>query len=384
MDINLIIRRSALYTIVLAIVILSYVGISSLITFFVSDTNPAIPSIITAVAVVFLLQPLKTRIQKFIDKKFFRMEYDYRAEQNKFLDDIKIIYDVKSLADLIVVRVNKLIPVEKLGFFELNNTTGRVSIVSSKGWEILRGRSIRFEFENLKSDLSLPIAVDNKVEPGVKVEAANIKVFKRWGMVLVIPVKSPSGLIHGFLVMGEKKSGVRFLNDDIDLLNSVVFAVALAIDRIKLQADLIREQLEAERQKELNQMKSFFMQTITHELKTPLTSIKMFTQKLQNKKDIPVEKTDFFLSVIDGESDKLRRLVDNILDYARIEKGLKTYHMECVDLGVISQKAVDSMNYLFNMHNQSVEVSILEKEIIVNADTEAVERAITNLMTNAV
>jgi signal transduction histidine kinase len=384
MNINLIIRRSVLYTIVLALIILIYVGVSSFITLFVRDTNPAIPSVITAVAVLFLLQPLKNSVQKFIDKKFFRMEYDYRKEQNKFLEEIKNIYDDHSLAELIVKRVDKLIPVEKLGYFELNNQTGRIGIISSKGWDVLKGRSIRFEFENLKSDLSLPIAVDNKVEYGIKVEAANIKVFKRWGMVLVIPVKSPSGLIHGFLVMGEKKSGIRFLKDDVDLLNSIVFAIALAIDRIKLQKDLILEQLETEKQKELNQMKSFFMQTITHELKTPLTSIKMFTQKLQDKKDIPPDKAEFFLNVIDGESDKLRRLVDNILDYARIEKGLKTYHLECADLVTISRKAVDSMKYLFTMYNQSLEVSFPEDEIIIYADTEAVERAITNLLTNAV
>ena len=384
MNINLIIRRSFLYTIVLALIILTYVGVSSLITLFVRDTNPAIPTVITALAVVFLLQPLKSRIQKFIDKKFFRMEYDFRKEQNKFLDEIKNIYDVHSLAELIVVRVDKLIPVEKLGYFELNNKTGRISIVSSKGWDLLKGRSIRFEFENLKSDLSIPVADSNKVEPGIKVEEANIKVFKRWGMVLVFPVKAPSGLIHGFLVMGEKKSGIRFLKDDVDLLNSIVFAVALAIDRIKLQEDLILEQLEAERQKELNQMKSFFMQAITHELKTPLTSIKMFAQKLQAKKDIPSEKTDFYLNVIDGESDKLRRLIDNILDYARIEKGLKTYHRECADLVKISRKVIDSMNYFFRMHDQSVEITIPEEEIIISADIEAVERAISNLLTNAI
>ena len=105
-------------------------------------------------------------------------------------------------------------------------------------------------------------------------------------MVLVFPVKCPTRIIHGFLVLGAKKSGMRFLKDDVDLLYAVTNTAALSIDRIKLQEDLIREHLEAERLEELNELKSFFLHTITHELKTPLTSIKLFTEKLQDKKDI--------------------------------------------------------------------------------------------------
>jgi len=50
----------------------------------------------------------------------------------------------QTLAELIVSRTDKLIPVEKIGFFELSNQTGRVRIIASKGWELLKGRSIRF------------------------------------------------------------------------------------------------------------------------------------------------------------------------------------------------------------------------------------------------
>jgi len=179
MNINLIVRRSVVYTIILAAIIITYVVISSFITLFVSDINPAFPSVLTALAVVALLQPVKSGVQKFVDKKFFRIEYDYREEQKRFLDDIKNIFDIQTLAELIVKRVDNLIPVEKIGFFELNNQNGRVRIIANKGWDLLQGRSIRFESENLKTDMSLPVAVDNKVEPGLKIESADIKVFKR-------------------------------------------------------------------------------------------------------------------------------------------------------------------------------------------------------------
>jgi signal transduction histidine kinase len=384
MDIHLFVRRSLVYSIILALIIITYIGLSSLITLFVQNVNPAFPSVLTAIVVVALLQPVKNVVQKFVDKKFFRVEYDFREEQRRFLEDIKNIYDIQTLAELIVKRMDTLIPVEKIGFFNLNKESGRVSIIANKGWEILKGRSIRFEAENLKTDMSLPVVVDDKVEPGLNVESADVKVFRRWGMVLVFPIKSPTGIIHAFLVIGEKKAGTKYFKDDIDLLNTVAAAAALAIDRILLQEELILEKFEAERLEELNQLKSFFMQTITHELKTPLTSIKMFTEKLQDKKDIGNEKSGFYLEVIEGESNKLRRLIDDILDYARIEKGMKTYHQTHINLFQVVKNATESMKYQFMINKQTFKLESDSEEIIINADEEAVERAITNLLSNAI
>lgn len=383
MDINLIIRRSVVYTIILAAILILYIIISSLITFFVNDINPAFPSVVTALIVVVMLQPAKNAVQKFVDKKFFRVEYDYREEQKKFLENIKNIYDVHSLAELIVKRTDNLIPVEKIGFFRLIEPGERIKLIADKGWEILRGRSIRFESENLKTDLSLPVVVDDKVEPGLKVESADIKVFKRWGMVLVFPVKSPTGLIHGFLVLGAKKSGLRFLKDDVDLLNSVVLAAALAIDRIKLQEELIRKQMETKQLEELNELKSFFMQSVTHDLKNPLTAIKMYIEKLQSTKQYDPDKQNSWLKIINDESVRLESLIDDILDYARIEKGIKIYKQKCLSLNDLVKSAVSSIEHQFKLSGQTIELSVTSDEIVINADQDAIKRAIINLLSNA-
>lgn len=181
----------------------------------------------------------------------------------------------------------------------------------------------------------------------------------------------------------KKKAGTRYYKDDIDLLSTVTAAAALAIDRIILQEDLIRQKLEAERLEELNELKSFFMQGITHELKTPLTSIKIFTEKLKNHQ-LPVkDKSDFYLKVINGESNKLNGLIDNILVYAQIEKGMQTYQKSRVNLIQIVHKAVSSVQYQFMMKKQKLEVVIANDTIDIFADEKAVESAILNLLTNA-
>ena len=384
MDVNLIIRRSVVYTIILSAIILTYVMLASFITIFVKDINAAIPSMLTAVAVVVLLQPVRNSVQKFVDKRFFRVEYDYRQEQKRFLNDIRDSFDINTLANKIVVQTDSLIPVDKIGFFILDKPDNRIRIVANKGWDLLKGRSIKFDEEKLKTDLSMPVAVDMKVESGLNIESADIKVFKRWGMVLVFPVKSPIGIIYAFLALGSKKSGTRFYKDDIDLLNTVSSAAALAIERIKLQEELILEQVEAQRLEELNKMKSEFMRTMTHELKTPLSSIKMFTELMQNQPNLSSEKTDEYLNIINGESETLRRLIDNILDYAKIEKGMKMYDLKPVEIIEIIKKAVYSVQYRVMMKKQILEKRIFAEKISVKADADAVERALMNLLTNAV
>ena len=384
MNIDLIIRRSVVYSIILVIIILVYIGLTSIITLFVNDVNPAIPSVITALLVAILLQPLKNIIQKFVDKKFFRLEYNYREELIKFIADIKDSNDVQSLADKIVALTDKLIPVHKIAFFTLRKSDNRILILAQKGYDILKNRSIQLEAEKLKTDFSLPIALDDLVEREVVVESADLKVYKRWGMALIFPVKSPSGQVHGFIVLGEKKSDARYFKEDIDLLNSVSSTAALTIDRIQLQEELIREQLESERLEELNKIKSYFVSSVTHELKTPLTSIKMFSELLQGNKNISDKKSKEYLQIIEGESERLRRLIDNVLDFAKIEKGIKTYEFISVSLNDIVERAVRSVEYQFKIAKILLKKEICKEKLIIKADPDAVEEAVLNLLSNAI
>ena len=390
LDINFLVSRGVLYTVVLAGLIITFIVVSSVFAFLfqkilpVQEMQTTVPFIISAVLVALMLQPAKSKIQIFIDKKFFRLEYDFREEQKKYIEEIKNVNSINELAQKLVHRTNELIPVEKIGFFVVEKPDTRIKLLSHKGFEILVGRSLRFEAEKLKTDLSIPIAIGDKVEKGSNIEFADINVFKRWGMVLVLPIKSVTGEIHAFLVLGAKKSGKRYFKDDIDLLNTVTAASAIAIDRTKVQEELILEKLEAERLEELNKMKSFFVSSLTHELRTPLTAMKMHIELLQNQKVIAPEKKDDYLNILDGESEKLDRLIDNILDFAKIEKGMKTYKLEKTELNEILTKTVDAMQYQFRINKQICKYTECKNENFINADADAVERAIINLLTNSV
>ncbi|MEE9451122.1 MAG: HAMP domain-containing sensor histidine kinase, partial [Ignavibacteriaceae bacterium] len=233
-------------------------------------------------------------------------------------------------------------------------------------------------------DLSMPIALDDMVERDAGAESADISVFKRWGMALAFPVKSPSGLVHGFIILGKKKSDARYFKEDIDLLNSVSSTAALTIDRIRLQEELIIERLEAERLAELNKMKTKFASAVTHELKTPLTGIKNMSELLQLKGEYQSNESQEYLKIIDGESDKLERLINNILGFTKIEEGIQSYKKTLIEFNQLVRNALKIMKYQFKMKEIDLVKNISNEEYIIEADGGAVEEAMINLLSNSI
>lgn len=384
MDIQLIINRGAVYSIVIGIFLVVYFTMLALIASLFSLSNSSAYSILIIISIALLFQPLKVKVQKYVDKKFFRVHYDFRLALKSFLKEINEANSINRLADVIVQRTDGLIPLSKIGFFVLTQRENYIKLISHNSFDLLVGRSIKFQKEKLKTDLPLPVAMPNSVEPGVKVELADVNVFKRWGMSIIFPIKSSSGVLYGFIVLGNKKSDTRFNAEDVDLLNNVAAAAAATIERIKLQEEVIREHLETERLEELNKMKSYFVSSVSHDLKTPLTSIKVFTDLLKSGVKKEDDKSNEYLEIIDGESDRLTRLINNVLNYSKIEKGIKEYKFEKVELIEVLNHVHNCMRYLLKMNGFAIKISLPKKPQYVYADKDSIIEAVINLISNSI
>jgi signal transduction histidine kinase len=382
-DIDFIINRSLVYLIVLGSLFALYMFLFAALSFSIQGIDETIPALLSVSVVAFALQPAKNRIQVFVDKKFFHVQYNYRAALKKFLEEIDSCVDLNSLAEKIVNRTNEFIPVEKIGFFELQMPDNKIKLISHRKFEFLLNRVITFRRWELKTALLKPVALIGEVEEGVDVEISDSKIFNRWGMSLVFPFKSENNEISGFLVLGKKKSGFRFTVEDIDLLNAVRSKVATTMERNKYQRELVIEHLEKEKLAELNEMKSFFVSSVSHDLKTPITSIKIFTDMLKNLNQSS-EKSLNYLNIIDGESTRLTRLIDNVLDYTRIEKGVKEYNFENVQLNEIVKETVAIMEYQLRMNRFECQVNYSEEDHFICADKDSVKEAVINLISNAI
>lgn len=383
-DIDIIIQRSVIYFLSIGLVAIIYAAVISALTTFTNIKNEFLSSGVAAVIIAFLFYPAKDRIQKIIDRKFFRIKYDFRIASRKFLDEIKNCSSIQSLAEKITEQIKILIPVEKQGFFLFSEANSRIYLQAGENFDILRRRSIFLDRKNLKTNLASPVALVNKVEPGSQIEEADYKVFKRWGIALVFPIKSTSDEILGFLVLGEKKSGGRFSVEDIDLLIEVGLQAGLTIERINIQEKLIREQLLKEKLQELSELKSFFLSSMSHELKTPLTSIRMFAELLHLDSGSGSGNREEYFEIIEGECDRLGRLIENVLDLSKMERGVKEVHFTDIDLEALLKHAVKLMSYQMKIDKCEVVTHMCEGECFTRGDPDLILSAITNLLSNGI
>lgn len=139
-----------------------------------------------------------------------------------------------------------------------------------------------------------------------------------------------------------------------------------------------------DRLKELDRLKDSFLSTITHELRTPLTSIRSFSEILFDDPDLDAEKRREFLSIIIRESERLTRLINQVLDLARLEAGQAEWRIEPLDLRQVLDEAVAATGQLFR--EKSVELMVDAPETLppAPADRDRVMQVMINLLSNAV
>ena len=135
---------------------------------------------------------------------------------------------------------------------------------------------------------------------------------------------------------------------------------------------------------QLDRLKDDFLSTISHELRTPLTSIRSFGEILFDKPEIDLSQRKQFLSVIVSESERLTRLINQILDLAKMEAGNMDWEMSEVDAGEVIKEAVAAASGLVSEKNVDLDLSLPEEMLKVYADRDRLIQVIVNLLSNAV
>lgn len=133
-----------------------------------------------------------------------------------------------------------------------------------------------------------------------------------------------------------------------------------------------------------DQQKNEFLDTVTHELRTPITAIRAASEILHDDEEIPHEMKQQFLQNIISESDRLNRLIDKILDLERFESGKQTVQLHEGDLVETVRKTVDPLQQLMVSRNIAFEIYKKERSIISSYDEERVIQVINNLLSNAI
>jgi signal transduction histidine kinase len=137
------------------------------------------------------------------------------------------------------------------------------------------------------------------------------------------------------------------------------------------------------RQVELAQMKSGFVSNVTHELKTPIALIRLAVETLEMGRVNSPAESERFLRTIGRETQRLEQLVNNILDFARLEAGRHVFHFESVDLANVVHGALENFRPRLEHQGFAVELDVPEHLPPVRADATAITHCLLNLLDNA-
>ena len=131
------------------------------------------------------------------------------------------------------------------------------------------------------------------------------------------------------------------------------------------------------------EMRSQFVSSVSHELKTPLTAIRMFAETMRMGRSKDPKAHAEYLDTIVNESQRLTRLLNNVLDFSKIEQGKRNYHPEQTSIYEIIQSAARAMEYPLSQQGFSLDVKTEEGLPDVCVDRDAIEQAVLNLLHNA-
>ncbi|HSA62078.1 MAG TPA: ATP-binding protein [Nitrospiraceae bacterium] len=209
--------------------------------------------------------------------------------------------------------------------------------------------------------------------------------------LIVVPLKTKDRILGTLTV--DRTDQQSLTQDDLELMTTVASQVAIALDNASAYQQIeewnaglelkVRERTAALEQ--ADRLRSQFLSHVSHELKTPLTSIKGFLQNLLDGLTGPLnDKQHQYLTRMLHNSDRLIRMIDDLLDRTRIETGRLELQPADVDLELCVTDAMEQLRPLAHAKRQTLDVCCPEARVLVWADRDRLIQVMVNLIQNAV
>ena len=183
------------------------------------------------------------------------------------------------------------------------------------------------------------------------------------------------------LVSSVAKEEPISIEEVMDILDETRQAIAYSHRLEKLTIEL---RAANERLQELDRLKDEFISTVTHELRTPLTSIRSIAEILSDNAGLPADKQKAFSEIILRESERLSRLIAQVLDFQKMDSGMMEWQTSETDLGDVIHDALNATRQLMGEKNIRLETRIEPDLPTVTGDRDRLIQVMVNLISNAV
>ena len=383
-DIEILFRRSLVYS----LLTFAIFGIYTLLVFFLSrifvnliGDSQVFFSLIAAVLISVFINPLRLLIQKYVNKIFYREKYDFNTSVNNFISKVIDYPSISELSSGVLTELNHIIPSEWSGFIVRSESGVNLKLAHS-----INARSDMGEiFPLLAEELKKIHFFDFLTEDDKEIEFSDIyALMKKMKLSLIVPLKLERNIIIiGYLLFGKKLSGMKFSDSDLMLINTVSSTITLALNKLNIQEILLLREIEKDKLETLNKLKSDFVSNVSHELKTPLTSIQMFVDTMIDRPELPREKKEEYLRIISGEGERLNRLINSLLDFSRFETGAKKYNFQDIKVTDILNYVLNTFEYQFKKTSASISKKFSPGLPYIKGDPDAIAEVFINLLSNS-
>jgi signal transduction histidine kinase/DNA-binding response OmpR family regulator len=187
--------------------------------------------------------------------------------------------------------------------------------------------------------------------------------------------------VHGVLLVAVPQTTPAWA-----ALDEATQRLAMALENARLvrdwQQEIVERRAAEQRMKESNRRKDEFLAMLSHELRNPLAPIRNAAEvvRLAGGRD---PKLEWASAVMGRQVDHLRRLIDELLDVARISQGKVTLQVETLDLRTVVQQGVETVKPLLDARRQALQVSLPEQRVWLRGDAARLTQVVGNLLTNA-
>jgi len=171
------------------------------------------------------------------------------------------------------------------------------------------------------------------------------------------------------------------IDEVMDMLDETRLAIAHSQELEKATTEL---KLANERLTELDKLKDDFISTITHELKTPLTSVRSLTEILHDNPALDLSQRNNFLSIIVKETERLSRLITQVLDFQKIEAGIADWEFTRININDIIADALAASAQVLRDKQIQLDQNMALSPKIVRGDRDQLMQVMTNLISNAI
>ncbi|MFN7086027.1 MAG: ATP-binding protein [Burkholderiales bacterium] len=224
----------------------------------------------------------------------------------------------------------------------------------------------------------------NRGEKSIGTLAADADLVHHAESLLAGAIGSASARAMIASVVDEEPLGIDEVMNIIDEASQVL-AYSRQLEQKSRELEAATNELRNanRRLQELDRLKDDFISTVTHELRTPLTSIRAFSEILNDNPQLDAGQRAKFLGIVIKESERLTRLINQVLDLAKIESGNAEWYSGEIDMREVLEDSAAAVSQLFAEQNVALEIHVPQQLPPIVADRDRLVQVMLNLLSNA-